>query len=368
MNSMDSCYQMFDNAIQTDATRLAYSQSLEKFKDFCKVKTYCQLTKIKTPQLKKLLISYISHLKEKNLRSTSISLYLSSIELFLDMNEVSYPKRVIRKTLPKKGKKQGGDRPYTTEEIRRMLASSTKLRTKAIIHIFASTGMRPNGLHDPVITLGDLMELPDGTKTVLIYKDSDEEYWTFFTPEAVKVIDDYILSRKLNGEHLDDDSPLIENKGKDIGYRAIRHILTRVMKNAGIKRIKTGHRYDKALTYGFRKRFNTILKISENSINPNIAEKLIAHKRGLDGVYLKPTMEECHKEFAKAILDLAIDPAERQRMEIQKKQARITELEAKEDKIDELSDTVRDLQSTGPMTDEIKNYIKELVYAKINQN
>lgn len=332
---MDSCYQMFDNAIQTDATRLAYSQSLEKFKNFSKVKTYCQLTKLKTPKLKKLLISYISYLKEKELRSTSISLYLSSVELFLDMNEVSYPKRVIRKTIPKKGKKQGGDRPYTTDEVKRMLASSTKLRTKAIIHIFASTGMRPNGLHDPPVTLGDIVELPDGTKSALIYADSDEEYWTFFTQEAVRAIDDYILSRKLNGEHLDTDSPLIENNGKAIGYRAIRHILTRVMKNAGIKRVKTGNRYDKALTYGFRKRFNTILKISENSINPNIAEKLIAHKRGLDGTYLKPTMEECHREFAKAIVDLAIDPAERQRIEIKRKQERITELEQQQDTIED---------------------------------
>ena len=97
---MDPCFDLFVNAIKTDATKLSYTQSLEQFKEFSKVKTYCKITKLKTPKLKELLASYICYLKTKDLRSTSISLYLSSIELFLDMNEVSYPKRVIRK-LPK---------------------------------------------------------------------------------------------------------------------------------------------------------------------------------------------------------------------------------------------------------------------------
>ncbi len=58
-------------------------------------------------------------------------------------------------------------------------------------------------------------------------------------------------------------------------------------------------------------------------------EKLMAHKRGLDGVYLKPTMEQCHTEFVKAITEIVIDPTERQRLEIELKQQKITELEEK---------------------------------------
>lgn len=288
---------------------------------------------MKTPALKALLVSYITHLKTKNLRSTSISLYLSSIELFLDMNEVNYPKKVIRRLLPLKDKKQGGDKPYTTQEIQRMLKTSPKFRTKTVVLIFSSTGMRPNGLHDPIITLGDMIRLPDGTVAVLIYRDSDEEFWTFFTQETVKAIDEYVNYRKLNGEHIEDSSPLIENKGKPIGSRAIRHILNRVLKNAGIKRIKTGNRYDKALIYGFRKRFNTVLKISDNNVNPNIAEKLIAHKRGLDGTYLTPTMEECHKEFSKAIHEIVIDDAARNELEIELKNKKINELTEKTNQI-----------------------------------
>jgi len=54
-------------------------------------------------------------------------------------------------------KKQGGERPYTTNEIKRMLDVSPKLRTKALIHFFNSTGIRPNALHDPVVKISDLI-------------------------------------------------------------------------------------------------------------------------------------------------------------------------------------------------------------------
>ena len=114
--------------------------------------------------------------------------------------------------------------------------------------------------------------------------------------------------------------------------------------------IKKGNRYDKALVYMFRKRFNTILKLN-NDVNSNIAEKLMAHKKGLDGVYLKPTREECFREFVKAIPQLTIDPTERQKIEIETKQERITELELKTETIFDLEKRIELLENTR----EIKN-------------
>lgn len=333
MEFMDLTYELFVSAIKTDATKLSYTTSLEKFKKFCEIKKYSQFTTMSTSKLKAFLVSYLNFLKSKKLKHGSISLYLSSVELFLDMNEVSYPKKVIRRLLPTEDKKQGGEKPYTTNEIIRMLDVSSKLRTKALIHFFTSTGCRPNALHDPIVKIGDMIDSPDGCKAILLYEDSKEEAWAFLTPESVKAVNDYIRSRKLNGEYIDETSPLFENKGKPIAFRAVRHIITRVVKNAGIERVKKGARYDKALIYGFRKRFNTILKITEG-LNANIAEKLMAHKRGLDGTYLAPTKEECFNEFRKAIMVLTVDPTERQKLEIKKKEEEITELQEVNQKLE----------------------------------
>jgi len=107
------------------------------------------------------------------------------------------------------------------------------------------------------------------------------------------------------------------------------------MKNAQIVRTKSGNRYDKAVVYGFRKRFNGILKMN-NSVNSNIAEKLMAHKKGLDGVYLKPTREQCFMEFKKAIPELTLDPNERDKIKLELQEKKINELESKDHEIENL--------------------------------
>ncbi len=55
-----------------------------------------------------------------------------------------------------------------------------------------------------------------------------------------------------------------------------------------------------------------------NSINHNLVEKMMGHKRGLDGVYLTPTVEELFNEFKKAIPELTIDDSERIKLEKKK--------------------------------------------------
>ena len=323
------CWDLFVNGIKTEATKKAYTQTMRKFRDSCKVEDYCDFKTIEPQSLKSHLVSFVSKFKENNLTYSSANNYLSAVELFLDMNEIPYPKKVIRKLLPSNDVKPGGERPYTTEEIKRMLDCTTKLRTKALILFFASIGPRPNAIHDPQLCLRHVFEMQDNCKAVLIYEGSKEEYWGFLTPEASKAYDDYKRSRRLNGEILTEESPMFEAKGKPLRDRISRQIMEKIIKKAGIERKKRGRRYDKALFYGFRKRFNTILKIN-NSINSNIVEKLMAHKRGLDGVYLKPTREECFQEFRKAIPELAIDQNERLRLENELQQKTISELQQKE--------------------------------------
>jgi len=142
---------------------------------------------------------------------------------------------------------------------------------------------------------------------------------------------------------------------------------------SGIKRTKVNkHRYDKAIVYMFRKRFNGKLKMN-NAVNSNIAEKLMAHKKGLDGVYLEPTRDECFAEFKKAISDLTIDPTERQKIELKRKQERITDLEEKEeviedqkkqldeglDKVSQMAKQIKDLQKRNQQEIDEKKILAE---------
>ena len=43
-------------------------------------------------------------------------------------------------------------------------------------------------------------------------------------------------------------------------------------------------------------------------MNYNVAEKLMGHKNGLDGVYFVPTLEELFAEFKKVACKIEIPP------------------------------------------------------------
>jgi len=62
------------------------------------------------------------------------------------------------------------------------------------------------------------------------------------------------------------------------------------------------------------------LKINSD-VNSNIAEKLMAHQNGLDGVYLTPTREECFAEFVKAIPKLTVGKAEKLSLKLAESEA-----------------------------------------------
>jgi len=330
-------FRKFKHSIKSDHTYRAYNIALDKFMVQSKLASYDKAIKLKTDRIQDLLEDFVISNKKYSFQTGNQ--YLSAVELFFDMNMILYHKRVLRKLLPGNDVEPGGKLPYTTEEIHRILSVSTKLRTKALIHYLASTGSRPAGIEDPVLRLKHVEEMPHGCKSIYIYDGSKEGYFTFLTPEASKALDNYFRQRKINGEILTDESPVFVNmsKYKSSKYEhftkdSVRQMTRDLLIKAGIERIKKGKRYDKAAIYGFRKRFNTILKLN-NDVNSNIAEKLMAHKRGLDGTYLQPTKEECFAEFVKAIPFLTVSDDERIKLENEKLKEEKSELEkANEDK------------------------------------
>ena len=327
-------YKNFLRGITSDHTKSDYIYSLTKFMILHNLTDYGELAKLGPKEVDVLIIDFLDHLVEHKIKASTQRGNLVGIERFFIMNDVIFHKDKIRKGINKDVDMPGGKIPVTTEELYNMLKSTKSLRSKTIIHLLATTGMRPAGLSDPILRMKHLVELHTsfGIKcyAVTIYDGSIEGYWAFFTPEAASVLDQYIESRKIKGEEFTSETPILgkERKRGTDGMRTdhARHIIYNLIKETGIERTKVSrHRYDKSVMYMFRKRFNTILKIN-NDVNSNIAEKLMAHKKGLDGTYLQPTREECFTEFVKAIYELTIDPTNRQKVELLKKQEKIDEL------------------------------------------
>jgi len=343
-------FVIFVNAIKSDKTKIGYIDDLKKFLAFTKMPDYDTLAKLDTDTIQEFLENYVIELKGRNL--TSIRTRLAGPELFFEMNKKLFYKKILHKLLPSDDNPMSGSVAYTTEDIIKMLSCTFKPRTKAIIHLLASIGPRPGAFDDPPLQMKHLEKIED-CYSLKIYDGSKEGYFGYLIPEAVAVLDDYFTSRKLNGEKLTPESYIFHTyntktkKNEYLSSDGVRVIMKNLVKKAGIERNRTNTKnYDKAVIYGFRKRFYTTLKLNKD-INNNVIEKLMSHKRGLEGTYLSGlTREQSFKEFKKGIADLTINPAKRQAKEIELQQEKITELSKRDERIGELENKQKDSKET----------------------
>jgi len=342
-------YRRFYNAMKTDSTRSLYAYSMKRFMDFLvrnnKIQNdteYDELVGFDSDKITDLLEDFVFELNNR-VKPKAVTTMLAAPELFFEMNRKIWHKKLVRKSIRKDDVESGGKIPITDEELQSVIDSAIHPRDKALIHFLASTGSRPAGITDPILRMKHLTYMPNPSNpnqeqhwcyAVRIYDESKEGYWSFLTPEATAALDRYFGWRKhIRKEEFDDETPIFANfskqaKNEFLGMFGIRQTVSKLLRKASVKRVKKGTRYDKAQNYMFRKRFNGKLKM-ENSVNSNIAEKLMAHKRGLDGTYLQPTRDECYREFVKAIPQLTVDPTQRLKLENEKKQEKIDQLEAK---------------------------------------
>lgn len=306
----------YEESIKSPETRRTYDKFLKHFLAYSQV-TPDQLVKMKTSQLEELVISYIVKLKKrveaKDLSPNSFNVAIAPIQLILEQNDVILNWKKIKRMFPRRVKPQG-ELPYTTKDIQDMLKSNSSPRSRAFIHVLASTGCRIGAIKE--LRVEHLQEIEDCC--AITFQENDlEEYIGFLTPEAYQSLKEYFDHRREHGEVIRPESPLFSgtghHAGKVISPKALEQITHSVLKKSRIRPNNTQkNRYAKAQNHGFRKRFNTILKMN-NTINSNIVEKLMGHKNGLDGVYLKPTLEECFNEFKKAIPELTVSNEHRER-------------------------------------------------------
>jgi len=223
------------------------------------------------------------------------------------------------------------------------------------------------GVHNYPLQMQHLRDMDDGCRAVLIYAGDKDEYWAFLTPEATKYLQDYFDQREKDNEKFYPGTPIFRHtyrlgfeKTKQVNKGAAVSMISRLIKTAKIKRIKVNSKnFDKHMDHAFRKRFNTIMKIN-NEVNSNIAEKLMAHKNGLDGVYFAPTIEQCFTEFKKAIPNLTVNDSERLKFKNKKLEKEKSEIENEKEKYAKLLEDFMDFK------DETKSYFDE-IENKINK-
>jgi len=230
------------------------------------------------------------------------------------------------------------DRAYTHEEISKLLQIAD-LRMKVCILLMCSSGLRLGGIPD--LKINHLVESKEKNipPVLTVYAGTNEEYFTFITPECSAVIKEYLDYRARFGEKIVPEAHLIREQFNDLQGKkprkitkmAIREIIWHLLKKAGLDNKEV------QMTHGFRKFFTT--QLIQSKVNPEVREMLLGHKIGLASCYYRPTQEEMYSEYEKAIDSLTINEENRLRRKVEV-------LTIDQSRLDRLESIVKRLEAT----------------------
>jgi len=249
-------------------------------------------------------------------------LYFSVLKHFYEINDISLNWKKISKYLGE-NERAVADRAYSKTEIQKML-SATDIRSRIMVLLLCSTGMRIGGLSS--LTLRNLRKLEEHhIYEIRVYDKSRFSYICFCTPECADSIDSYLEFRKRCGEKLKPDSPLLRGQfDRNDGFQCQHpksltvHTLTRLLDylliTCGVKIRQPAMegqsnriRKEIMLSHGFRKFTNTMMV--KANLNLVVKEKLIGHSSfGLENSYFRPDESLLISQYLQAVPFLTISP------------------------------------------------------------
>jgi hypothetical protein len=206
-------YDMFFNALKTEATKRLYVIGLRRFMGFQKAQYVSDLlgrTSVvaDAPLIQSKIIQWIVHLKNvENVPSSTLQSYLAGVMKCYTMNDLILNKDKIHSYLTVNRELNNNTRGYTRNEIAKLL-SFCGPREHALVLLLASTGMRVEAAAELKIKhlhKNDRYRL----YKIVVYQGYPHEYICFTTPEAAQAIDDYFAFRRRHGEKISstDETP-----------------------------------------------------------------------------------------------------------------------------------------------------------------
>ncbi len=233
----------FDSSIFRE---IPYRNAAEAFYDIAKNDNIWTLNNVR-----KFLQVYKERVERKEITGATIRNYVKSIKLFCEMNDILIPWKKITRGLPR-GRKYAEDRAPTIEEIRRVIEYPDR-RIKAIVFTMVSSGIRV-GAWDylrwshitPIERNGQVV-----AAKISVYAGSEEEYFSFVTPESYHELNKWMIYRKESGETIDTQSWVMRNIwDTKRGYMKGLVTAPKKLKSSGVKRLME----DALWTQGLRKK------------------------------------------------------------------------------------------------------------------
>ncbi|CAN5661410.1 hypothetical protein BH18THE1_BH18THE1_18650 [soil metagenome] len=350
----NNAFNLFEESIKTDATKVMYKTHLKKYIQFTGPDPFFD-NDPKTIEDK--IIEFIISMKKDGKTFFSIRNHISPVLTFYKINDVVLHTAKIKRYFPTR-KRVNRDRAYEHEEIQQFLDISDE-RMRVVILLLASSGMRVGAI--PLLRLRNLTKVNllqrygDQIYKIMVYENDEEEYITFCTPECTNAIDLYLNMRSRYGEKLHKDSLLIREQfdirdqfaiktpfTSPLNVKSLTFILRNIAIRGGLRTAESIHKDSKdekrgyggsgylrkevPLAHGFRKFFST--QLVEADVKTELRWLLEGHNlKGNDSNYIRTTEKRLQQEYEKAIDNLTVNPTNRQKRMIEILKIEKSELE-----------------------------------------
>ncbi|MBI1978534.1 MAG: site-specific integrase [Candidatus Aenigmarchaeota archaeon] len=233
---------------------------------------------------------FVISMANKNLAPKTVGAWSAALRKFLLANGIE-----LKNTTQIKIYNIHEDTLPSRDDLKKIL-SSCSLRTKTIILLLSSSGLRVGELRNLKISDIDINSEPGVVRIKGLTAKERKSRTTFFSNEAKQALLQYLDHRKNNGHQLTDDSFMFTtNDGSQMSYQNLQFILNNVFKKVSKKE---GKRYG-LHAHSLRKFFKTQL-ISAGVPGP-IVDRLAGHARYLSREYELYTEDQLKEWFLKGM-------------------------------------------------------------------
>lgn len=356
-------YQNLLGTLKSKETRIIYDYRLKQFLSFADVKSPDELLKIESKATEKMIQKYIESLKVKGLNRSTVEGCCAPLSKFYSMNDMVLNWKKLHSYLPDKVKTIE-DTAYQREQIITMLKFTVKQRSRVVIKLLASSGVRVGGLSG--LRKKHLRPI-DNLYEITVYARAKEQYITYCSPECRAETEDYFKFREECGEVITNNSPVIRNdflmkdentevavNAKPTTTCAMKFLLENLIRSSGLKGEhetnedgKVSQRTTTMRAHAFRKFFDTAL--IKSKVSGIAIEKLMGWKsqRGLQRNYDRTEQSDLLEEYTKAIPLLTFGEEYQLKIENTELKEKNAEIESLKSQMTMMQEMIVDMREQG---------------------
>lgn len=257
-------------------TRDRYARALSKFCDYYEV-TPEETLDWELEMIEDYMIDWKVFQRDADYAGATIIVEFAAVKRWFIFNR----KRIMVECKNISATRKVLDYIPTRPDVQEML-DSAKLSHRVAIAFFGFSGYRP-------VDISELKykhvkaSLESGDEVLTITKQhrkTRQWYVTFLGPQGTRYLRSYLKIRRMNGEKITEETPImIGNKGLSMTPGAIGLGIYRIILRT-VGRFPTGESFRRFRPYGLRKYFRR----SMNSLGDSVAEYLMGHREGLQGM------------------------------------------------------------------------------------